>query len=183
MTVAPTITTARLRLRSFTADDFGPLAADLATARARFMGGPFTRKQSWCWFTGEVASWPLMGFGGWAVERREDATLVGEVAIAKPPHFPEPEIGWMLLGQFEGRGYAAEAARAVLDWAAATGGFETLVSYITPGNARSIALAERLGAEHDPKAPLPTGETPAETVVYRHRMVPNDAQGGMEAYS
>lgn len=59
-------------------------------------------------------------------------------------------------------------------------GIKTLVSYIDPANARSIALAERLGARHDPDAPLPEGETPEETIVYRHTP---DSDGSPEAYA
>ena len=56
-------------------------------------------------------------------------------------------------------------------------GFQTLVSYITPGNDRSIALAERLGAAPDPDAPLPEGFQVAETVLehgFIDRIVPRD---------
>ena len=54
------------------------------------------------------------------------------------------------------------------------------MSYITPENDRSVALAKRLGAIHDPEAALPEGETPADTVVFRHRP---DADGSPEAYA
>jgi len=58
----------------------------------------------------------------------------------------------------EGRGYATEAALALRDWAF------SLVSYIAPGNAASVAVAERLGARLDPAAPR---TVPAD-LVYRH---------------
>ncbi|BBU58844.1 hypothetical protein KU6B_51090 [Mameliella alba] len=66
-----------------------------------------------------------------------------------------------------------------MHWAWAQG-WSTLVSYIHPDNTRSRALAERLGAVHDPNAQLPEGETAQETLVYRHSP---DADGSPEAYA
>ena len=104
-----------------------------------------------------------MGHGGWAIETTEGA-LAGQVAITKPPHFAETEIGWILFDGFEGRSLAFEAARLALDWAWSALPLSTLVSYIDAGNARSIALAERLGAVMDPKA----ARHDDRDVVYRH---------------
>lgn len=159
--------------------DLEPLYALFASDRARFMGGPFTQKQTWYWVAGEVGSWPLLGYGSWGVETH-DGVFVGQIGINKPAHYPELEIGWVFLAEHEGKGYAAEAAEAALTWAWRQG-FDTLVSYITPGNDRSVALAERLGAVLDRNAPLPSDEKPHETIVYRHTAP--DADGGMEAYA
>jgi RimJ/RimL family protein N-acetyltransferase len=79
--------------------------------------------------------------------------------------FPEKELGWLLYEGFEGKGYATEAARAMRDWAFGPGGLASLVSYFDPENARSMAVAQRLGAVLDPDAPVQD----AGDVVYRHR--------------
>jgi RimJ/RimL family protein N-acetyltransferase len=47
----------------------------------------------------------------------------------------------------EGKGVAAEAARAVMAWARRSFGWDRLISIIDPGNARSIALGLRLGGQ------------------------------------
>ncbi|WP_170476798.1 GNAT family N-acetyltransferase [Ruegeria arenilitoris] len=179
MNLAPTITTARLKLRHHVMQDFALLHNVMGSERSRFMGGPFSLKDSWQTIASEVGSWSLLGFGSWAIERSEDCKLVGQVGINRPAHYPEAEIGWMLLDQFEGHGYVTEAAYAALNWAWKQG-FETLVSYITPGNDGSVAVARRLGAKRDAYAPLPQGETPSETIVYRH--LATNADGGMETY-
>ena len=57
------------------------------------------------------------------------------------------------------------AAAAARDHAFGALGWETAVSYIDPDNIRSVALAERLGARHDPEARGP-GEN--SCLVYRH---------------
>jgi RimJ/RimL family protein N-acetyltransferase len=164
----PTVETDRLRMRPHVMSDFEPLYELFGSSRARFMDGPFSPKQMWYWISSEVGSWTLQGFGSWGIERRSDGAFMGQLGINKPYHFPEKEIGWVLLQDFEGKGYAHEAAKAALDWAWGNG-CDTLVSYIDQGNERSIALARRLGATQDTSALLPEGETHADTFVYRHR--------------
>lgn len=168
MTIAPTIFTTRLSLRPHCVEDFDALAALFATDRSRFMGGPLSRKDIWRWFAAEVGSWPLLGIGSWAIERTADQAYLGQVGLNHPADYPEAELGWTLFEEFEGRGYAQEAARAVLDWTRANRDLPSIVSYINLNNTRSIALAKRLGARPDPDAALPSDDTPEDTAVYRH---------------
>lgn len=178
MTTAPVITTARLRLRGHTLADLEQMCDLFETDRAVHMGGPVSRKLAWRWMASEVAMWDLMGHGAWGIETTE-GNFIGQVGLLKPPHFPEVELGWTLLEQAEGKGYAFEAAMGAMLWAWDQD-FDTLVSYISPDNARSIALARRLGAVLDADAELPEGETPEETLVYRHSP---DIDGSPEAYA
>ncbi len=167
MTLAPVIETARLTLRPHRAEDFDAYATLFASDRARFMGR-LDRREAWYSFCSDVAQWALLGFGAWAIDERESGACAGQVGLQKPDHFPEIELGWHLYPDFDGKGYATEAARAARDWAYGSGGLGGLVSYIDPQNAPSLALAKRLGCAHDPDAPLPDGESPDETQVWRH---------------
>jgi len=175
---APVLETPRLRLRPYVLSDMDPFWDFYQSARAAYVDRPENRSHFWYGFASEIGSWDLLGQGGWAVDTR-DGQVIGQVAITQPPHFPEREIGWIFLAGAEGKGYAFEAASAALAWAWDQG-FDTLVSYIDPANARSIALAERLGAVRDPAARLPDGDTAAQTVVYRHAP---DTDGSPEAYA
>jgi RimJ/RimL family protein N-acetyltransferase len=168
MMVAPVISTERLTLRPHVPADFEPLYALFASERAQFMGGPFTAKQMWYWIAAEVGSWSLKGFGSWGIERKFDAAFMGQIGINQPHHFPEPELGWVLLKDFEGHGFAREAATAAIEWWWCAVKAPTLASYITPGNTRSEALARRLGAQPDSLAARPEGEDENETKVWRH---------------
>ncbi|MEX0371403.1 MAG: GNAT family N-acetyltransferase [Tateyamaria sp.] len=163
----PTLTTDRLTLRGPKASDFDAYAAMLGDARSTYMGGPFSRRQAWDMLCNMTAQWQLSGFGGWIID--SDDGFTGEVAIWHPSHFPEPELGWTLTADAEGKGYAAEAAHAARDWYWANTAAETVVSYIDPDNARSIALATKLGAQLDPNGPWAEGESAADTAVFRHR--------------
>jgi RimJ/RimL family protein N-acetyltransferase len=164
-TAAPTLTTKRLTLRPIQLEDFEPYAAMLATDRARWMGRDIDRTKAWAWFASDVAHWPLFGFGSLMIEVTATGETVGEVGLHKGIAFPETELGWMLFDGFEGQGYATEAALEMRRFAYEAVGLTSLVSYISAENARSRALAERMGAVVDPAAPAPDN---LPTLVYRH---------------
>jgi RimJ/RimL family protein N-acetyltransferase len=164
MTAAPALTTDRLTLRPMTAGDFPAYAAFLASGRARHMGGPFAIREAWGMFCHDAGQWALFGHGALMLERNDGAGTAGQVGISAGPLFHETELGWFLYAGHEGRGFAAEAAARLRDWAFDTLGLSTLVSYIDPANAPSVRVAERLGARLDPgAAPQDPGD-----LVYRH---------------
>ena len=159
--------TERLTLRRPDARDW-PQARDFFMSdRAIGIGGPDTLGVAWRAFATWLGHWQIHGFGMWAVTLTGDDTAIGRVGAWYPPDWPENEIGWFIFKRdLEGTGIAHEAARAAVDHAFATLGWKTVVSYIGADNQRSIALAERLGARHDPHATSPWPDTPC--LVYRH---------------
>lgn len=161
--IAPVLETERLRLRMPRYEDFAHRLAFLAADRAKWEGGPFTTEQAWRIFASEVGQWPLMGFGPFSIDDRTTGEYLGEVGIYQPEGYPEPELGWFVTEAAEGKGIAAEGARAVMGWAAATFGWDHIDNYIDPGNDRSIALGLRLGGR---KVDAP-GVDPTDVVI-RH---------------
>lgn len=145
----PHLETERLILRAPRVEDFETYAAFYASDRSRWEDGPLSRRDAWVEFATAAGAWILRGFGSLSVTERAGGRYLGEVGLYQPAHFPEPEIGWILVAEAEGRGIAFEAALAVRAWAYRTFGLGTLVSYIDHGNVRSIRLAERLGARLD----------------------------------
>ncbi|WP_417248443.1 GNAT family N-acetyltransferase [Celeribacter sp.] len=181
MTQAPTITTPRLTLRAPRLEDFETYADFCASARSVYMDGPHDREKAWAWFCNDTAHWALFGYGGLMIE--VDGALAGQVAVTKGIGFPETELGWFLFDGFEGQGYAAEAAFALRDWVYENTDLDTLVSYVSPQNTASAALAERLGATRDVDAARPAGETADDCIVFRHPSPAELRAGGMEAYA
>ncbi len=146
LTAAPRILTERLVLRGPEAGDFEAVAAFFADeARSWGFGGPQDRTEAWRWFASLIGHWALRGFGFWMVDTKVGETI-GLVGLWEPEGWPEPELGWVMFANGEGKGYAFEAAIAARDHAYRHMGFATLSSNIFPGNARSVALAERMGA-------------------------------------
>ena len=159
---APTLTTARLTLRHHMPQDLPRWTDYFATEDTRFMGGPLDAQTAWHFLASDICSWQFTGHGGWAIDL--DGTFIGQTSVTKPPAYAETEIGWFLFPEHRGHGYALEAATAARAFAYDTLKLPTLVSYIDPDNAASIALAERLGATRDHTANAPE---PGD-LVYRH---------------
>ncbi len=59
------------------------------------------------------------------------------------------QIGWILGKAYEGRGYATEAATALLDYLFRTVGFHRVYAMTSPDNRRSWRLMERLGMRRE----------------------------------
>ncbi|MCX7302044.1 MAG: GNAT family N-acetyltransferase [Rhodobacterales bacterium] len=144
--------TERLRLRGPRPADIPEVIAFWASDRSRHVGGPRNPQGAWEDYAVAFGSWLIDGFGYWAIESRDDHRFVGLVGFCHPPNFPEPEMGWALMGHAEGKGYATEAASAALGWCRTNLRLPSLVSYIEPANHRSIRLAARLGAWRDTDA-------------------------------
>ena len=161
--IAPTLHTERLTLRQPVLADFEPRAVFAASDRSIWEGGPMSRAEAWRAFASEVGQWPLMGYGPFSVTDRATGGYLGEAGIYHAADYPEPELGWFVVPEAEGRGIAAEAARAVMVWAGESFGWDHLVNYIDPGNARSIALGLRLGGVIDPSRP---GQDDTDVVMF-----------------
>jgi len=162
----PTLETERLILRGPVAEDFEPLAEFFAdTERSAGFGGTASRSEAWRWFASSIGHWQLRGYGYWTVVTKADNRPCGIVGIWNPEGWPEPEIGWVVFRNSEGKGYAYEAAMAVREHAYGEMGFTTMTSNIVPDNVRSIALAERLGCVLDR---VYENEQMGTTRMYRH---------------
>lgn len=162
--MAPTLHTARLTLRPPRLADFEHWAAFFASPRSAHERGPMDRAEAWRTWAADVALWSLKGYGPFGLDDRETGAYLGEVGLYEPEGYPEPELGWFVIPEAEGRGYALEAARAVMLWARQSFGWDRLINIIDPANTRSIALGLRLGGVIDPALP---GVDPGDVVI-RH---------------
>lgn len=146
----PTLTTERLVLRAPVMADFPAFAAFRADpVRSQGVGGPVGEAAAWEKFGEIIGHWQLMGFGRFLVADKATDEALGVIGPYHPPDWPEPEIAWSLFAAAQGRGIAQEAALVSRDWAYETLSWSTAISMIVPGNARSIALAKRLGCTRD----------------------------------
>lgn len=159
----PVLETRRLVLRAPKLEDFRAYAEIAGSARGGFLGQE-TRADAWYDFSAMVAAWVLRGHGLWAITARQDGTLLGFVLVGFEPGDEEHELGFMLCAEAEGHGYAAEAAEAARAYGFAEMKLPSLVSYIAPDNARSVALAERIGAFADGRM----GHAEDAARIYRH---------------
>lgn len=148
MTNIPMIETPRLRLTAFGDRHFEAYASMLADASStRFVGDgqPLDRMNAWRSMAMLLGHWALRGYGMWAVELKDSGAFIGRVGLHNPDGWPDLELGWMLLPNRRGHGYATEAGRAALDFAFAEVKALRVVSLIHLENSASERVARRLG--------------------------------------
>jgi RimJ/RimL family protein N-acetyltransferase len=127
-------------------DGFAALMADEESAR--FIGGVQARSTAWRGMASLAGSWVLKGFGMFSVIERGSGQWIGRIGPWSPEGWPGTEVGWGLLRAHWGKGYAAEAAVASIDWAFDALGWTEVIHTIAADNAPSKALAARLGSRY-----------------------------------
>ncbi|MEZ5659882.1 MAG: GNAT family N-acetyltransferase [Burkholderiaceae bacterium] len=169
----------RLRLRRWRDADRAPFAAINADPRVMtHFPASLSRIDSDALIERIESHFDAHGFGLWALERQQDAALLGFVGLAVPrfeaAFTPCVEIGWRLGFEHWGYGYASEAAAVVLAHGFETLGLTEIVSFTVSANGRSRAVMERLGMRRDPAGDfehpaLAAGHPLRAHVLYRLR--------------
>jgi len=159
------IETQRLILRQPDASDTDSLIAFYNSKRSAMAGGNVAYADAVTRAYAVLGHWVHRGYGLFTVTLKEDNAAIGMSGPYFPPGRPETEVGWVLFEGAEGYGYATEAATAAIDYARNTLHWTDIVHYIDANNIRSIAVAERIGAQLDPNAPQPKPDKPC--LVYR----------------
>lgn len=85
------------------------------------------------------------GYGPYAMILKGDGTRVGICGLFKRDNLEHPDIGFAVLPDYCGAGLAGEAAFAVVAHACDDLGLTDLTAIVSPGNAPSIGLIEKLG--------------------------------------
>jgi RimJ/RimL family protein N-acetyltransferase len=150
----PVVETARLILRPWRASDIAPNTAMLGDpGTARFIavdGKPVTDElNGWRNAAVMAGHWALYGAGMFVVEEKSSGQFTGRVGPWFPPGWPGFEVGWGIAKEYRGRGYAAEAARAAIDWVFANFEIDRITHCIDLENDASRRVALRLGARKD----------------------------------
>jgi [ribosomal protein S5]-alanine N-acetyltransferase len=141
--------TKRLALRHLVEDDLDNLQKIFSDPKAmRFYPATKSRPETAAWIQRlGINSYEEFGYGLFAVIRREDDVFLGECGFIHQVIEGEPctEIGYHMIREYWGRGYATEAATACLQYGFETLDLTTLVSVINPENTASIRVAEKSG--------------------------------------
>ncbi|MES2555897.1 MAG: GNAT family N-acetyltransferase [Bacteroidota bacterium] len=87
------------------------------------------------------------GFGSYCLELRDSGTRIGMCGLYKRDNLNYYDLGFALLPEFEGKGYAREACEFVLEESRKVLKFKSLLAITNKNNDRSIQLLERLGFE------------------------------------
>jgi len=149
------IETERLVLRPPTDEDRAAIAALNAHPRVgEWLSGVMTREESDAFVDRMTAHIAEHGHGFWAVERKADRAVIGVAGLlvmgTDLPPGPALEVGWRLIPDAWGQGYATEAARASTAWGFANRDAQEIVAITARGNYRSQAVMMRLGMVPEP---------------------------------
>jgi RimJ/RimL family protein N-acetyltransferase len=94
---------------------------------------------------GPLHSYRCFGFGLYLMSLREEAVPLGICGLVKRASLEDVELGFALLARYRSRGYAAEAAGAVLAYGRRVFGLRRIVAVTSPANQPAIAVLEKIG--------------------------------------
>jgi RimJ/RimL family protein N-acetyltransferase len=173
MSKGTVFTTRRLRLRTWRGSDVAPYSKHCNTDKVmENLGGVMTLKHVRAevqWFQRHQDRY---GHTFWVVERKRDRAFLGFCGIITITDRESPlrelhEIGWRIRADMWRRGYAFEAASAVMDWADDRLKGEHLVARINKRNVASQALASKLWMRRQRKLERAQARIDATLAVFR----------------
>jgi len=163
MTIPQTLQTERLALRWFVPGDEDVLLAvwnDPAFVQNVGDRGIRTVEQA----REALANGPLKlyaerGYGPYRVALAGGDEPIGLCGLFKREFLDDPDIGFAILPDYCGQGFAYEAASAVLDHARRGLGLSRTTAIVSPRNTASIGLIEKLGLRFESMVTVPGEES------------------------
>jgi RimJ/RimL family protein N-acetyltransferase len=147
--------TERLVLRPFEEGDLEDVYAMQSDAEvARWLyDEPRTLEETRAHLARKIAATGFAAEGDWlsaAVVERESGQCIGDLALhwVSEQH-KTGEIGFIVNPAHQGRGYATEAARAVLAWGFDGMGFHRIIGRLEARNTASARVLEKLGMRRE----------------------------------
>ncbi len=160
--------TDRLRLREFVMDDAAFILRLLnEPSFIEFIGdrGVRTLQDAERYLReGPLSSYRQYGHGLLRVSLKDGDIPIGMCGLVKRDTLPHPDIGFALLPAFWDQGFVTEAARVVMQHGREALGIQVVLGITTPGNARSIAVLQKLGLSFLEQKPL--GDRPESLKIF-----------------
>jgi RimJ/RimL family protein N-acetyltransferase len=155
--------TERLFLRGFNAGDAAFILVLLnEPSFLRFIGDKKVRSlqdaEKYI-LNGPVASYQRNGFGLCLVELKETHTPIGMCGLLKREELPDPDIGFAFLPDFWNKGFAYEAAAAVMKDARERLNLDRILAITNQDNEASIKLLQKLGLQIERLIKMSTDST------------------------
>ncbi|MBA3830657.1 MAG: GNAT family N-acetyltransferase [Chthoniobacterales bacterium] len=106
-----------------------------------------------------VAMYRRLGFGLYLVELKGSGEPIGICGLIKRESLEEIDLGFAFLPSFWGKGFAFEAAGAVMEYGRGAFGIPRLLAVTSQDNHVSVRLLEKLGFRFERMARLESGAT------------------------
>lgn len=155
--------TTRLQLRPLAEDDAPFIVALLnEPSFLRYIGDRKVRtlEEAGAYVrNGPQASYTQHGFGLLLVVRREDEAPIGMCGLLKRDALDDADLGFAFLPAAWGKGYASEAATAVLEHGREALGLRRVAAIVQPDNDASLRVLARLGFVFERMLRMPGADT------------------------
>jgi [ribosomal protein S5]-alanine N-acetyltransferase len=115
---------------------------------------------------GPIESYRRRGHGLWLVALKDTLQPIGMCGLLKRDQLPDVDLGYAFVPEFWSKGYALECARAVLGWAERRG-VDRILAIVSPRNAASIRLLEKLGFAFERMETMSPGAPPVAVHALR----------------
>lgn len=112
---------------------------------------------------GPMAMYQRHGHGLYRIDHAGSGAAIGMCGLIKRDNLDDVDIGYALLPEYAGQGYAEEAARATLQLAREQFGLGRVLAIVSPDNERSIHLLRKLGLRYEKDIEIRPGDI---TAVY-----------------
>lgn len=153
---ALTLETPRLLLRPPRLEDFDAWAKYMDDeVAAKFVGGRQPRATAWRAFMTMCGCWHMTGIAMFSVIEKSTGRWVGRLGPWSPDGWPAPEVGWGIVREHWGKGYASEGAAAAMDYACDVLGWDEIIHCIHVDNAASQGVARKLGSRNLRRVSMP----------------------------
>ena len=153
------IETQRLRLRPITVNDAALMLAvwnDPAFIQNVADRGIRTNEQARVAIQhGAEQLFESYGYGPCSMSLKSNGAMIGVCGLFKRDNLDDPDIGFAVLPDFCGQGYAGEAALAIVKYARVELAIKALTAIVSPKNAASIGLIEKLGLKFEATITMP----------------------------
>ena len=145
------IRTDRLLLRKFTKDDLDDFYNILSrdeVGRQLPKGEGFSRSEVKKWLENIINFWEKNDYGVWAVTIEKSQNFIGYCGLNYIQDINKIEILYSLSPEFWNRGYATEAARAVIIYGFKKLKLDRIVGFTKLGNTPSERVLKKAGLKY-----------------------------------
>ena len=118
---------------------------------------------------GPIASYAANGFGLYRVQVKASGETAGTCGLVKRATLDDADLGYALLPEFCGMGYAVEAAAAVLAHGHGELGLPRILAITNPDNAASIRVLEKLDFRFQDMVQWPPENLPLKLFAHETR--------------
>lgn len=144
--------TPRLIIRSYEERDADPWVAMLGDPEVRRFLPPFQPPTAETFRSGMQRRRDLereRGYAMWAVEVKDTGTFIGQCGLNFIGDGPEVELAYHYRRDSWNKGYATEAAAAVLAYAFGPAGLDRVIALVVPENIGSWRVLEKVGMRYE----------------------------------